>query len=397
VARIRARPFGRRNDLFRMENGHGGDPQMTRIDSLLATTLRRAFLAGMVAILTLLSCTTGCSAQRTQNSQASDTAISTLEALPHTPLPRGDFLNWCGDRTVLRVDQRLELYDGRAKAFPHSFPGGTDLECGDDGQRLVYIDDDWGQVYEADIPSGVVTRTVATYEKQLFHAKISFSPDLKNVASNRPLTLVPGAPGLKVIQLQGENVRHIQWHRDSSEFFVVSELPARAHSLIVEIFNAKHQKIGSGALPAGSLLRDGWFASSRELYLYLGFSRDEFGSGVVLKCRIENWKCDQIANNVLEASAGGEGILGMVRAIGKYSNDGETETFPPVYVAEIRNAHAQVVARQTFKLAERNTVGLAVAQSGTKAVLTWFGNAAGRSPEKPHQDGIMIDLSGGIK
>jgi hypothetical protein len=357
-------------------------------------------LAGILTLLSLLSCATICNAQQAGGSRASGAEIPTLEALPHAPLPGGDFLNWCGDRIVLRLDRRLELYDGQVKAFPHSLPGGADLECGDDGQRLVYIDDDWGQIYEADVPGGVATRTVAAYEKQLSHAKISFSPDLKNVASNRPLTLAAGAANLKVIQLHAENVRHIQWLRDSSEFLVVSESPAKAHPLIVDIFNAQHQKIGSGALPAGSLLRDGWFASSQELYLYLGFSRDEFGSGVVLKCRIENWKCDQIASNVLEASAGGDGILGLVRAIGKYSNDGETETFPSAYVAEIRNAQSQVVARQTFKLAERNTVRLAVARSGMKAVLTWFA-AAGCPPEKQGksrcQQGIMIDLSGRLK
>ncbi len=61
-----------------------------------------------------------------------------------------------------------------------------------------------------------------------------------------------------------------------------------------------------------------------------------------------------------------------------------------------------MIARQTFKSAERDTVRLAVAPSGMKAILTWFGKVApGCPPEKQEkhlcEDGIMIDLSGRLK
>src|SRR5260370_41943834 len=92
----------------------------------------------------------------------------------------------------------------------------------DDGQRLVFVDDDAGSVSEVDVPSGAVTRTLATFEKQLFHPKISFSPDLKNVASDRPLTLVSGAVNFKTIQSNERNLSHVQWRRDSSEYSVIS-------------------------------------------------------------------------------------------------------------------------------------------------------------------------------
>jgi hypothetical protein len=276
----------------------------------------------------------------------------------------------------------------------------------DDGQRLVFVDDDAGSVSEVDVPSGAVTRTLATFEKQLFHPKISFSPDLKNVASDRPLTLVSGAVNLKTIQLKERNVRHVQWSRDSSEFFVISGRTGKTRPDILEMFNAHNQKIGSGNVPAQFLFRDGWFANSQALYLYLGSIDDEFGSGVILRCNIENWKCDQIARNVLGASVGGDGVLGMVRAVGKYSNDGEWITYPPRSVVEIRKGASQVVARQTFKSTERNAFHLAVAPSGTKAILTWHENTARRCPPEERESelcrigikgGIMIDLSGELK
>jgi hypothetical protein len=373
-------------------------------DGVLPVLRGRAFVIGGLLVLSLLSCATACHAQQVQPPQARGTTIPTLEALPHDPLPRGDFIDWCGlnDRALLGADKMLEAVGGGVKSSTLFVPRSAQVRCSDDGQRLVFVDDDAGSVSEVDVPSGAVTRTLATYEKQLFHPKISFSPDLKNVASDRPLTLVSSAVNLKTIQLKGRNVLHIRWSPDSSEFFVISGRTGKTRPDIVEIFNAHNQKIGSGNVPAQFLFRDGWFANSQVLYLYLGSIDDEFGSGVILRCNIENWKCDQTARNVLGASVGGDGVLGMVRAVGKYSNDGETETYPPRYAAEIRKGASQVVARQTFKSAERNTLSLAVAPSGTKAILTWFGKAGPGCPPKKQEsgsckDGMMIDLAGRLK
>jgi hypothetical protein len=379
------------------------------IDGVPLLLRRRALEVGGFVLFSLLSCATGGHAQQGQPSQARVSPIPTMEALPHGPLPPGRFRDWCGDRTVMeQEDRRREIYDGVVKASPLSFPLKSTLECGDDGQKLAFIDEEAGLVSEVDIAGGVVTRTLATYDKRLTQ-EISFSPDLKSVASREPLTLASGAVNLNAIPLSGSGRRAIglvHWSRDSSELFGTSAPEGKANHGIVEILNTQHQRIGSGALPAGYLFSDGWFANSQSLYLYLVPARDEFGSGVILRCRIENWKCDQIASNVLEASSGGDGVLGMVRAIGKYSNDGETETYPPRSVVEIRNGASQVVARQTFKSTERVGFHLSVAPSGKKAIVTWHENAVWKCPpEKQASDlcrngikgGIMIDLSGRLK
>ncbi len=302
----------------------------------------RAFVAGGLLVLSLLSCATACYAQRAQPSQARASTIPTLEALPHNPLPRGDFLGWCGlnGKILLKVGRGTEIYDGGVKASPLTFPLNSTLECGDDGQKLAFIDEEAGLVSEVDIPGGIVVRTLATFDKQLTQ-HISFSPDLKNAASRQPLTLTSSAVNLNVIPLSGSGRRAIglvRWSRDSSQLFGISAPEGKANHGIVEILNAQHRRVGSGALPAGLLFRDGWFANLRTLYLYLVPARDEFGSGFVFRCRIEGWKCEQIASNVLEASAGGDGVLGMVRAIGKYSNDGETETYPPGMLRKSKTA-----------------------------------------------------------
>jgi hypothetical protein len=361
----------------------------------------RVMMAGSVVVLSLLSWAAGSHAQQGQFPPAPRNTIPTLEALPHGSMPPGDFQGWCGltDKALVRVGAGIEIFDGGVKASPLTFPTRSTLNCGDDGQKLIFDDEEAGLVYEVDISGGIVTRTLATYNKELAH-EISFSPDLKSVAKYQPLNLAPGAVNLKIVELSGPGRRaigRVRWSRDSSELFGVSAPEGQAKRVFVEIVNAQNQKIGSGALPAGFFLRDGWFANSQALYLYLIPSHDEFGSGSIFKCRIENWKCEQIATNVLEASAGGDGILGMVRAIGKYSNDGDRETLPPRYVLEIRNGTSQVVARQTFKSGERYHVHLELAPSGNKAIFTWTRNL-GCSEEKREmdmcKDGIMVDLSG---
>jgi hypothetical protein len=369
----------------------------------------RAFVAGSLVVLSLLSSATGGHAQQGQPLPARGSSIPTLEALPHTPPPPGEFIAWCGlsGKTLMSVvsdDRGTEIYDGAVKASPLTFSRKSTLQCDEAGQKLALIDDDAGNISEVDIPGGIVTRTLATYDKELTQ-DISLSPDLKNVASREPLTLISSMVNLNVIPLSGSGRRklgNVHWHRDSSKLFGVSAPEGKANYGIVEILNTQRQRIGAGALPAGLLFRDGWFADSQSLYLYLAPARDEFGSGVILRCRIENWKCDQIASNVIGASAGGDGVLGMVRPIGKYSSNGDSTTIPPQYVAEIRNGDGQVVARQTFKSSERYLVHLTVAPSGTKAILRWYTRSAPGCPPQEQQTGmckggIMIDLSGRLK
>jgi len=90
----------------------------------------------------------------------------------------------------MEVDGRYEIYDGEAKASPLSFPLKSKLLCGDNSEKLIFVDQEDGRVSEVDIAGGVVTRTLATYGDKL-RQQVSFSPDLKRVASNQPLTLAP--------------------------------------------------------------------------------------------------------------------------------------------------------------------------------------------------------------
>ena len=148
---------------------------------------------------------------------------------------------------------------------------------------MAVVYDDAGWITEVAVRSAAVTRKLATFERDRL-TTISFSPDLKSVVSDRPLTLASGVPDLKVIETDGLAIA-ARWHPNYSKFFVVSSRPAVADAFLVAVYDAQ-QKIGGGALPTGHLYRDGWFANSHALYLYLGLVRDEFGVGVIWQCQI---------------------------------------------------------------------------------------------------------------
>jgi hypothetical protein len=370
---------------------------------LSALHLGHGAVAASLLAAALLLLATGGHAQQAAGPKARSRTVPNLEALPHHPLPRSGFMGWCGlnDKALFEVEPWLGIFDGPKQASPLTFPVATKLECGDNGRTAILIDDDRGLVAELDIPSGNLTGTLANFQGGL-SGGISAAPDLRTIASAEPLRLAPAAAKLKVIQLtssRGRYLRDVHWSRDASRLFAISRPDGKLDSLRVEVFDAQGKRIVSGPVPRDFLFRDGWFANSQVLYLYFGSIRDEFGSGVVLKCVIVGWKCGQIARNVLDASAGGDGLLAMVRALGKYSNDGDTETFPPRYVAEIQTVDRQPIARQIFRSSERYQLGLSIAPSGTKAILTWHGQAVPGCPQHKQEngtchDGIMIDLPG---
>jgi hypothetical protein len=366
----------------------------------------RALVASSLLAVSLLAPATRCRAEQGQRPQERGGAVPSFDSLPSAPFPAGEFGSWCGEKIVMVVDDRRLIYDDKGRPPSYSFLSRSKLNCDDDGQRLVQVDHQagWpektGSASEIEIASGLPIRKIATYQRRP-HQIVSFSPDLKNVASTEPLNLAPGTGDLKVIELrvsEGRGIRHVGWSSDSSKVFAVSEPQGKSNTQSVEVFNAQRQKIGSGPLPKGLYFRNGWFANGRALYLYLGSNNNEFGTGFVFKCSIDAWKCVLVAKDVLEASVGGDGMLGTVRPVGKYSNNGDWMTIPPQYLVEIRNSNFQVVARQAFKSAERGGLGLAIAPSGTKVALTWVGEIDSCPAEKQKYnkcyEGIVIDLSG---
>src|SRR3954454_1352117 len=110
-----------------------------------------------LAVVALLSWTAGSHAQGDQRPRVSSSPIPALEPLPHKPLPRGKFMDWCGinDKIILEIDRKAEIYGGGVKASPLSFPLTSTLQCEDEGQKLAFVDNESGHVSEVDIARGI--------------------------------------------------------------------------------------------------------------------------------------------------------------------------------------------------------------------------------------------------
>ena len=358
----------------------------------------RAMAAAGLIMFCLLSAPTGSHAQQAQTPPAPAKPIPTFEALPHSPMPYGEFQQRCGLNDVALVrGELLEAFADGVKLSTLLVPRKSQAQCSNDGQRMAVIDDDAGWITEVDVRSAAVTRKVATFERNM-HAKISFSPNLKSVAFDRLLSLAPDVTGLQLIQTDGL-ASDIRWHPDSSKFLVVSNSQSQPRQLIVEVYDAE-KKIGGGPIPGAYFYKEGWFANSHAVYLHLGLERVASGVGVIWECEIQNWKCRQIVSNVLAVSASNDGTLGIVRPVGKYLDDGETIKYPSGYIAEVRGADGQIVVRQRIKfLMEREDIKLTLSPSGKKAILTWhFDGKPECRPERPGypfcMDGTFFDLSG---
>jgi len=55
----------------------------------------------------------------------------------------------------MEVDRRYEVNDGEVKASPLSFPLRSNLLCGGNSEKLIFVDQEDGRVSEVNIAGGV--------------------------------------------------------------------------------------------------------------------------------------------------------------------------------------------------------------------------------------------------
>jgi hypothetical protein len=376
------------------------------IHYLFAKASRSTRVAWIVALLSQL-CWPSVPGAQERSAQPSGRYVPTFETLPHASLPpRSTFKIWCGrnDRFLLGVNGALEAYDAGIKSAAIAVSSSWPAQCSEDGQQLVYVDTNMGYVTQVDIASGD-TRLIASYDvPKTDWAKISFSHNLKSVATNKPLRLTANAGNVKVIQFDASNnakaldvVKDIKWSVDSSKLFV-------AYSRAVEVLDASGRRIGSGTLPKGSYYRHGWFdADQQALIMHLALDSDESEPGIALKCSISDWKCDRIRSRVDSISVG-RGIIGTVSPLGKtVIPEGGSTVIYSRYTAELRDPASNLLVRQVLPTAAgRYSFKIHVSPSAKKAILIWSSEPSAECPSQGVQSsrcrqGVMADLSKVIK
>src|SRR6266702_1419757 len=350
------------------------------------------------AVLTSLVTATACCAEAALPAPPpKPPSVPTFEKLPHTPLPKGEFIAWCGDhdRYLFATDHYyIDAYDGDTKISAPSATASRSAQCGADGRHIFFTEDDAGRVRKVELESGK-SQILATFQKQSQPGiELSFSPDLKSVASTLPLQLTMEAGELRTINVTeatGHYASKIDWAADSSKFFA-------AYSDTIDILDAQGKKIGGGALLKGSYVRAGWFdAEQKSLFLFLVTEIDESG-GPLVRCRIANWRCARVKERIEQASGGGKGLMGTVGPLDRPKPpDDDSTVLYSRYAAELRDASFRLLFRQEFTRAAGQTdVQLHVSPSAARAVLSWSRSERAKCPDPANdkcQPGWILDLT----
>lgn len=347
----------------------------------------------------LLSLSNGCLAQERSPALAKARAVPTFETLPHTPLPRGEFVAWCGrnDRYLLAPENYyVDAYDGDTKISAPSATASPSAQCGADGRHIVFTEDNDRRVRKVELETGK-SQILATFEKPLIRAiEVSFSPDLKTVITNLPLQLTADAGELRIIQLsKSAGISKVRWAPDGSKVFVT-------YSNKVDVFDGKGKRIGGGILPRNAYVREGWFDTEQtSLLLFLVTELDESG-GPLVRCRIADWQCTRLKGRVEQASGGGKGLIGTVGPLDRPKPpDDDSVVLYSRYAAELRDASFRLLFRQEFTRAAGQTdIQFYVSPSAAKAVLAWSPSEHAKCPDPANdkcQPGWILDIAKVVK
>jgi hypothetical protein len=344
-------------------------------------------------------------AQAQESIPPKSSPVPTLESLPHAPLPKGVFKGWCGqkDRYLLDVDGQLEAYDAGTRYATIAVSSEWPWQCSDDGEQLVYINTQMGYVTRVSIPSGD-SRLVASYQPpQRENTIISFSPDLRSVATTAPLKLSADAGNLTVIPVKHirnqnlkESVQRIIWSESASRLAVAYE------TTTIEILDAGGRRIGSGKRPDAGNVEGGWFEVDRKA-LTLFLVPEQQQTGIVVRCDLVSWKCNRLKSRVDSFSIGGRGMMGAVEPLGKTQvPDDDSIAVSGHYAAEVRHKTIGSLAQQVYATSGgRWGYAMSVSPSGTQAILTWANErlpGCGSGPDAVKcAQGILINLSKVLK
>ncbi|WP_431204348.1 WD40 repeat domain-containing protein [Bradyrhizobium betae] len=349
-----------------------------------------------------LATTTACHAEGALPApSAKPPVVPTFEKLPHIPLPKGDFIAWCGDREryLFATDgEYIDAYDRGTKISAPSPTGSRWVQCGTDGQYVVFPEDDAGRVRRFELETGK-SAILATFDGRSGPGiGIAFSPDMKTVASDKPLQLTAEAGELRTISVPVTTrrpVSKIVWSPDSSKFFV-------GYSDTVDVMDAQGKRIGGGKVRKDSVVTAGWFdAEQKSLFLFL-FSDDIQGIGSFVRCRIADWRCVQLKERVEQAASGGKGLIGIVGPIDRPKLPDDDSSVPYArYAAELRDNSFRLLFRQEFALAAGQTSPrLYVSPSAATAVLSWRLTERAKCPDPANdkcQPGWILDIGKAIK
>lgn len=326
--------------------------------------------------------------------------VPTFEKLPRKPYPNGRFIAWCGNRERYLLssdDQYIDAYDGGTKISAPSPTGDRSVQCGAEGDYIVFPEYEEGRIRKFELMSGKST-ILATFDRGEPSISFAFSPDMKSVASNKPLQWTAEAGQVRTInvpEIAGQSVAKIVWSPDGSKFFV-------AYFDAIDVFDAQGNRIGGGKNRKFPGIDTGWFgAEQKSLFLFI--LSDEIQSiGPLLRCRIVEWRCVQLRERVTMAGGGGKGLIALVAPIDRPKlADDDTSVLYRRYSAELRDDSFRLVFRQEFSWAAGQTgPSLSVSPTGATAILSWMLTNRANCPDNTNEkcaERWILDIGKAIK
>jgi hypothetical protein len=349
--------------------------------------------------LGLLAATTVCRAEGASPAPPTrPPAVPTFEKLPRTPLPQGEFIAWCGNREryLLATDgEYIDAYDRGTKISAPSPTGSRWVQCGADGQYIVFPEDDAARVRKFELETGKSV-ILGTFDGR--RIGIGFAPDMKTVASDQLLRLTAEAGELRTINVPtpiGQLVYKIVWSPDSSKFFA-------AYSDTVDVLDARGKRIGGGKIRKYSGVTAGWFdAEQKSLFLFL-LSDNIQSIGSLVRCRIADWRCVPLKERVEQAAGGGKGLIAIVGPIDRPRlPDDDSSVSYERYAAELRDDSFRLLFRQEFiQAAGQTRPRLYVSPSAGTALLSWRLTERAKCPDPANdkcQPGWILDIGKAVK
>jgi hypothetical protein len=295
-------------------------------------------------------------------------SVPTLGNFRQQMLPRGFFKLWCGmnDHYLMEVDQQLYMFGGDTAPIELPILEEPGKHCGHDGRSVFFVAD--GKVMHLDVRTGM-KEAIATYPGPRWQIPwVVVSPDLRNIASSKPLQPDSRARHFNMLDLSATDgaVFRIVWKNDSSKLFVVTTTRGPEYKEGVQVFELRQDKLETGTqvpLPGGFFYRKGIFTEDgRELLLQLyPLGKEQDGPDTIFRCEIARSRCSPIISNVANASLSERGLVGTVTQIPRLRK----------YRVEFRERVTRLFAKQDFDFSERPLLSVQVAPSGNKAVLDW--------------------------
>src|SRR5215469_2853639 len=317
----------------------------------------------------------------------------TFDSLPHTPLPAGHFLRWCGPDGAFLMTRESptggasEVWvEGRSKEVVIPLrTNASYAECDETGHNLFVSE--FGLIMKVSLADKTES-TVARFKRdRLGRGRVTISPNGKYLAFESEFVQIePAEPDdirlISVGHSRQAGFSPLQWSQDSSRLFNImaprdGDAIKSPHQEVIQVIDADSGKDATADLPPGTWFENGAFIRDGSVLLFLRSEQNDVVAypGSIFVCKVtSSVPCRPIISDVDKVSFG-EGTIASIKEVYKDPNrrvDGDALILPIAFLVDVRNLAGMVIARQRFERKEQQIgFNVLLSPSGNQAALLW--------------------------